>query len=252
MKNRCKQLLCAALALMLVMAFMPRQAEAATKYTNPATTLKQDTWVTAKGRTDSYDSSSSTTTFTYHLYKITVPANGFTRIYAGTIDANIGVYLAPKSGKAYYESTCVTTLTGAKTYYRVLKKGTYYLYADKGTKIKWNFKSVDNTTNFCRSKATAIKTGVKTTVVFNHGYEYDKWYKLSLTSKKFLYVSIKELDKYGMTIRIYDSKGAYVSASENDGLYKTKSSVAKGTYYIRVRNDSYDSIYGRIAQIAWK
>ena len=252
MKKQIRKFVCLALALVFMAGFAPQTAEAKTRYVNKTTWLEQDEWQTAKGRSDKYNPDSGTTTFTYHLYKISVPSNGYTVFKTESSKTDLGVYEAPKSGKAYYESKCIVTLSGAKTYYRVLKKGTYYVYAEKGDEFMWTFRSYANPTNYCIAKASSLAANQKVTVAYNHGYEYARWYKISTTSKKTIAMTLKELDKGSMSISLYNSKKESVSLTVSGNVYKTKSSVSKGTYYIRVRSDSYDTIFGRIAQLSWK
>ena len=76
-RSAVKQLACFLLAVIITVGFVPLPAQASTtKYNYKITTLKQKKWVTAKD----YTYNSDTNTYTYYLYKITVPANSFIRI----------------------------------------------------------------------------------------------------------------------------------------------------------------------------
>lgn len=250
-RSAVKQLACFLLAVIITVGFVPLPAHASTeKYKYKITTLKQKKWVTAK----EYTYNSDTSTSTYYLYKITVPANSFIRIDSKNKSKTIRIYKSINMKDSPWNSDSIFYLDDATLYRCVLPRGAYYILADEGTTFKWQSAKTKNPTNFCRSRSVRLKTGYKKTEVFNIGYEFDRWYRISLTARKPITVTMKPMDSDGSdNFSIYNSRGYRVSCNElNDTNYRT-AVLPKGTYYIRVYTDvDYDRYYGRIYQFWWR
>ena len=251
-RSAVKQLACFLLAVIITAAFVPLPAQASTeKYNYKITTLKQKKWVTAKD----YTYNSDTNTYTYYLYKITVPANSFIRIDSKNKSNYIDIYKS--FNKNSYPSGSIASFYDNNIYRRVLPKGTYYISADNGTTFKWQFSRSKNPTNFCRSRSARLKAGYKKWEIFNYGYEFDRWYRISLTARKPITVTMNQMDKsyWSVDFSIYNSRGYRVTCNElNDTNYRT-AVLPKGTYYIRVnRNEysEYDEVCDRIYQFWWR
>ena len=159
------------------------------------------------------------------------------------------------------------------TLYLALNKGVYYLdlepYFEDGlqVKLKYNFYKNNPGTNYCRLKAKTVAAGKKTTICINNGYEFDRWYKIKLDSKKRITVTYKDLDyngdMYPVYCKLYDSAGKMCSCERSeirnaDGSYtykiKTKA-LPKGKYYFRVvvdESNAYNAKIGRILFFSWK
>lgn len=259
MKKLMKKFLCTALALCLITCFLPQQADAATtRYVTKVSSLSSGTYVVSKGYSSAYSSSSETYTYTSQFYKISVPAGGYVTFHASDVSKDIYLYKSIKTNKAYYDSNEIGFMYNKKTHYRVLPAGTYYVFASKGLKFKWVFHKATNSTNYCKSKATGLAASKKVTPVFFRGYEFNKWYKITVSSKKTLSVYLTDLiGSSTVSVDVLTASGLRVNAtSVNDTTWRTKSAVAKGTYYIRLRPLDYSSTTdyyrGRMCTLMWK
>ena len=254
-RSAVKQLACFLLAVMITAAFVPLPARAATeKYNYKIISLSQKKWVTAKP--DSYNK--NTNTYTFYLYKITVPANGFIRIDTKS-DFDFNIYKTINKKKSIEDNQVYELLYEGKTYRRVLPKGTYYINAG-GMTLKWQFTTAKNPTNFCRTRSTRLKAGYKKTEVFNFGYEFDRWYRISLTARKPINVTLLHLDTYfldgySISSSIYNSQGIRVSCKKLEGINFKTAVLPRGTYYIRIHrslDEHLRSFEGRICQFWWR
>lgn len=259
MKKFMKQFLCMAVALCLITCFMPQRADASTtKYVTKINTLAQNTYVTSKGYNSVYSTSTSSYTKTSYFYKITVPAGGYVTFHTNSTSKSIYLYRTIKKNKSYFDSNNINYLYNKKTYYRVLPSGVYYVFAEKGLKFKWVFHKTTTPTNYCRSKAYGLSASKKTTTVFPRGYEFNRWYKITVTSKKTLYLYLTDLTTgYTLSVDVLTAGGIKVyTTSVNDTTYRTKEAVTKGTYYLRVSPHDYtsttDYYKGRIGTLMWK
>lgn len=256
-RNAVKQLACFLLAFMITAAFVPLPTHAYTqKYNYKVSTLKQKKWVTAKDYTYNYNQDKDTDTYTYYFYKISVPANSFIRVDSKNKSNSIGFYKSVNRKKDIFDQYCEFSLYDKNIYRRVLPKGTYYIRADEGTTFKWQSTKIKNPTNFCRSRSSRLKAGYKKWEVFNYGYEFDRWYRISLTARKPITVTMKQMDSnynYYNSFSIYNSRGYKVTCNSlNDTNFRT-TVLPKGTYYIRVNCGNYEDLFfGRISQFWWR
>lgn len=244
-----KRLVCIALAIVLFSGFVPLKTEAADKkYAYKIINLKQNTNATIK------DYYWDRNTFTTCLYKITVPANGYITIQTNGSSSSFRIYKTIKRNKPIYESENMAFCSGKKSYL-VLPKGVYYIYsADEGKKIKWNFTKSKNPKNFCMVKAKTLAPKKKIKLVFNHKYEFARWYKIKLAKRKTITLTLKGLDGSSYNdFEIFDSQRQEINCPRlTDTSYRTET-LPKGTYYIRIDGGRYyDEWSGRIYQIMWK
>lgn len=250
MKRIAKTIFFVAFSVVLMAIFIPFKSEAKDIYKYNVSNLKQKTWKTLKEDSSFYKNDRI---FNYNICKITVPSNGYVRIDSSdkTSWINISTKLQKinspiDSGKPY------ETLYGSKTYYEVFPKGTYYLYGDMYStiKIRWSFVKASNPTNFCRAKAKSLASSKKETIVFNDGYEYDRWYKISLKKKQPITVYYSCLDSSVNPISpyfsVYTSKGDRINCPEYESGKSFRTPIQKkGTYYIRIEKREVSSYYGR-------
>lgn len=260
-QNAIKHLLCIALAVIITTGFIPLHAWASTKYSYRVAALGQKKTVTQKADTERYYSSTDTDVYTYYLYKINVPANGYLRIASSASSKEIKIYKSIDKTEEIdwqYENEAAT-LKGSRVYYRILPRGYYYIHADPGTKFNWSFNRRKAVYNYCRARASSLKAGAKTGIFFTCGYEYDRWYRVTLTRNKTITVTFNRLDTdytFLNGFSVYDSQGKYIKCPELTKTSYRTGTLRKGTYYIRVWSDSYaDEDYeysGRILQIMWR
>lgn len=208
--------------------------------------------------------------YTYNVLQIKVPKNGY--LIFTTNDSSKKIYINTKVekdvyvGKADYSGRLNDVLTGKTKYYRVLPKGTYYLWSDSSNsdlKLKYTFKSVSNPTNYARATASKLNSGVTKKVVFNNGYEYSRWFKITLSAKKKITINLKNLDDATTLndpyFKVFNSKGTEVATTAVSGKsnqYVTKAAQKKGVYYVRIDYPYYYSkpwyFASRIRNFSWK
>lgn len=265
MKKVCRSILCAAIIFCLLSGFAPVTAQAKDTYHTTVHTVKQKDWVTVKGIADS-----SKYEAVYHVYKISVPASGYVRVYLNTNNAvktkiRPALYKHTYQNTIYFNNNPVVTLpsTGATTTYVSLEKGTYYFFAVKGTKFRWDFQKVSHLHNYCKAKAYSQAAGKNRILYFDYGYEHAQWFKVTLSKKQKIAAYIRNIDG-GFTpdMLILDSRCRSVKAARREGAngdFTLRSDLLnKGTYYIRISrsNDYYDSSStiddGRILSFTWK
>lgn len=257
-RSAVKQLACFLLAVIITVGFVPLPAQAYTqKYNYKVTTLKQKKWVTAKGTSLNYNSAKDTWTDTYYLYKISVPANSFIRIDSKNKSNWIWIHKSFNNKKSLSDQDEYTYFHDNIVYRCALPKGTFYICAEEGTTFKWQSATTKNPTNFCRSRSARLKAGYKKWEVFNYGYEFDRWYRISLSARKSITLTMNQIDSDydGVDFLIYNSRGYKVECNAlNSTNYRT-TVLPKGTYYLRVffnEYSEYDEPTGRICQFWWR
>ena len=269
MKKLLKQLLCAALSIVLMTGVLPMRAAAGRSFSRidyVVTTMKQNTYVTRK------DDTVSNNVLHMYVYKITVPSNGMIRIQGNKKGFGAKAYKKINKNKGLGEQTPFCKWEGGneKIGYMPVRKGTYYLAVSSADganpRFKWSFinsKNYDQQKNYCRSKAVALAKGKKKTVFFNFNYDFPRWYKITLTKKQRITLSITFMDDCAFDYDIIDSRGIDIDGEHNSFYYanydwlnppnaKTRV-LPKGTYYLRIRRNEDDFGYnsGRICQIWW-
>ena len=264
MKKISREIVCLIMALCIATCCMPQQTKAETqKYSYPITTLAQKKTVNAKGYYTDYYGSSDTWIDTYNLYKITVPSGGYVSFMVNSKNNEINIFKTYKKNAPLFSSEPVAYLYGKTSYYNVMPAGTYYLYADKGTKFSWQFVKPKAQTNYCRSRAVVLSAEQKKLNVFLRGREFSRWYKISLPSKKYVTITLNNLAaEYGMDADLFTASGVRIETRETDGAsgkfvyFKSSKALPKGTYYIRANCTDYyssDEIYtGRMGTVMWK
>ncbi len=260
-QNVLKQLLCITMAVIIITGFIPLHTWAYThKYSYRVTALAQKKTVTQKADTERYYESTDTDVDTYFIYKINVPANGYIRIASSSTSKEIRIYKSINNKNDIYSQDCIVSLKGSRAYYRILPRGYYYIQADSGTKFNWSFGRRKTVYNYCRARAVSLKAGAKTGVFFTCGYEYDRWYKVTLTRNKTITVTLSRLDaEYNSSLNgfdVYDLQGKAVNCPELTKTSYRTGTLRKGTYYIRIwrdrDEDEYGDYRGRIVQVIWR
>jgi hypothetical protein len=219
-------------ALLVMACSMTTQA--ATKTVTKVTTLKQNTWSAKKYSDYSYSAKTGTGTYTYYMNKIVIPADGYISV-SGTANADTYIRLYT-STKAAYDGSVRATMNSITA----IDKGTYYVYGDKNFSFKYTFTKAVNSTNYCIAKATTLASGKKVTVCNTSSYFYDRWYKVVLKKKQQINLYVSTGD--GSNIKIVSSKLDEYDMAHDGNHYYTQATLAKGTYYIRVRAYQYDPL----------
>ena len=254
LKRGClKRLLCIALSVVLAAGFAPMKTNAAGwKYKCSVTTLSRGRTISAK---EYYSIDVANRSYNYTYYKITVPENGYIKFKKSKAASKIYIYKTINRNNPAKETTAVKTISsGKKTNYCVLKRGTYYLGVYDATSLKWTFTRAGNPTNYCRAKAASLSRGKNKTVVFNYKYEYARWYKFKITTKKKITLYINDMADdliYRTDVTVIDSDGYALDTPVNTLKKIQTYAQYPGTYYIRVTCDP-DEWAGSMLQIKWK
>ena len=245
-----KRFLCIALTVVIIAGFVPVHANASS-VNYKVTNLQQNTTITALP----HDNNAGT----YHLYKISVPKNGFIKIVTSNRSAAVRIYKSinwneqPDASKYLVDS-----IYDLVQRYVVLPKGTYYLAVREKTKLKWTFTSMPNKTNYCRGRAATLNRGKKTMIAFNYGYEYDKWYKIKITNRKKITISLKPMEDYYGSIffTLVNSRGIRVNSPQLSRYTYQTAVVPAGVYYICLERSEPKAdemyYYDRLCQLSWK
>lgn len=234
MKKQLKRMICLFAVLLIVAGLVPVHAEAASKTVN----MKQKVWYTP----DESDT----------IYKITVPASGYCRLYLNTSKASRSdLRSVRRTGIRIWDSKVKDIFYRCKddTNYFALPKGTYVVDARENVKMKWDFQKVSGVNNYCRAKAVKKEAGKNTTELFDYGREFAKWYKIELKKTKKIAVFARERDDRAhgspdLNVLILDSQGRLVLTTEMSNFtVRTSDPMPKGTYYIRLERmpDRIDS-----------
>ena len=252
-RSMIKRLLGIALTVVIMAGFVPVHANAySPKY--KVANLQQNKVITALP----YDFDYDTYDDIYHLYRISVPVNGFVKIVVSNASADVKIYKSIDWSKYLYESNCIIRSYGKKVHYAVLPKGTYYLEVGEKTKLKWTFTSMPNKTNYCRARAAALKSGKKPLIMFNYRYDHDRWYKIRITKRKKITISLKTLDAdyNDIYFTLVNFRGIRIKCPQLRGNTYQTAVVPPGVYYICLERNDYnsdDKYYGnRLCQLCWK
>ena len=252
-----KILVCFSLIFALCIAVAPKNVEAAAQYRYVnAGTLAPNTYTQVQEAAHDYNNGGDT----YYAYKVNVPSDGYIKVYN---PSGKWLHLLKRISKCYGHVIGDVDECEFDSYTRCIpvSKGTYYLctsdYRD-GTafNLKYKFVKIAPTSNFCKVKASSLPSGKTKIICVNKRREFNRWYKIKLTSKKTITVTRKLADGSGLSgsdFEIFDSSGNCVDHSFlQDGKYRT-ARVPKGTYYIVVTG-FMEEVYSphRISTISWK
>ncbi len=282
MNRNIKKILAGTLTLMMIftaLLFLPHRSLASdninSAYKN-AGTLQLKTWSALKQMTS--DNKAVGATQTYHVFKLTVPSDGYLKIEqkpkdtpwtTAKIYSNIYVYKKfPKNGSSPIgDQLYDTAFASEESRYVPVLKGTYYISSSDAATIRiTHTKAQVRNDNYCRALAKTIKSKQKVTIVDLEGYETDRWYKINLTKDKKITITLKTLGIHQTTqgdnlnrgdFRLYNS-GKTIQKITPKGDYKTFTTekLPKGTYYLRIyfgagsNNDIQER--ERIRTLTWK
>ena len=267
MKKLAKQFLALMFVLILALGVFPQKAEAAYYLQTKEYALGKNTTVSANKYTREYPNSYDK----YYYYKFTVKNTGYVKFSVSNANASLRIYKSYKKN-AIPSGNYVVSLTGMKTYYRVLPKGTYYLYYIgynvPDIKVSYSFTKGKLTTNYSKNRAISLKAKATATIFEPYGDEFGKWYKFKATSNK-VTITTKVLDSNysGVNFELRDSTGKSIDVSkydskntvtDNGNVRKlTRKGMVKGaTYYILISpySSSYTDKYTdrRLITLSWQ
>ena len=188
--------------------------------------------------------STSSGTTTYTMYKFTVPAGKYVSLTCVSVAeryGNASIYMKANTNSSYrVAGTSAATKGKSWTEKIALEPGTYYLSFYNVAKTKLDLVTSPNKANYCRSKAQALKAGTAVTIVQTPDTDYDRWYKVSLTTAK----KLKITSNTSMYITVYNKNGARCPLDSYNSSTKsqtTSNKLTKGVYYIRVHCQSFSN-----------
>lgn len=215
-----------ALLLSLVLLFSAvggMTAYAASSY--KVYSMKADTYY----KTDNYVSEPG------RLYKLKLAQDSVVKLtWSGKPDdVTVRVYKNAAATKETYFKWIEKT-SGTETF--ALAEGTYYFSVTAGSydlvsKYKVSVSPIKNPGNYCRATAAPLKAKTKISFAQTDNYNYDRWYKITLKSKKTVTV---ETNGFGDRVVIYTPSLSTVLIEYDSNHTVTQQKLAKGTYYIRI------------------
>lgn len=198
------------------------------------------------------------------FYKLTVPADGVVTLYFAQGES-LSVYKKASTNSTQYEE-----VYGEEKATVALAKGTYYLYAENEYtydynkdvekyfhKFKYTFKQVNYGSNYCMSRASSLKANNTINVIQTKKKNYSRWYKIALpkNQKLTVYTNGEVSDGYD-GVCIYNKQYKSIGMKRvTSGAYRSKTTLAKGTYYIKVFSVApYEFSYSTavLTRLKWK
>lgn len=235
-KRTRRPILCFLLVMIMLFGVLPKPVMAAApeKYVEVGT-LAPD--VSIKPKVSSYDSNTGITT--NYCYRITIPSDGFIKI--GSSAMHRDVYLLPALSKCqnkYISAACLVAKDFAYSKYTFIPilKGTYYICSpDDNYKVRYTFRKCAPADNYCMAKAKPLAANKNLYYCFPKGYAYNRWYKITLTSKQPITVISKTLPvEANSDFTIFNSVGRQIACPHVEGFTFRTAKQKAGTYYIRL------------------
>ena len=249
MKNNrfTRQLAISAAVLFITLLLFPAAVHAEDRYTYKIKSLHAGSIVTAAGSTAKTYEGNYVWSQTVTVYKISVPSKGYVRVKAAGSSTPYLYLLKSNLNKKVHPSAQTNWMADGSLKghnltqwlglgYASVKKGTYYIYAEKGTRFQYNFKKQSTKpSNTGSSKAIKIKSGTTEYTYINKGYKRIRWFKISVPSNKVLTIILKSFftGESWTQVKVYDSKLKSVYLQTGTQISKTLA-LKKGTYYIKL------------------
>ena len=201
----------------------------------------------------------------YRDYKFKATKNGKIIISHNSNYGYNAQILNSKKKELSEEQWCADSVGRAECQFAVEKGKTYYIRIrpnDSGTtyhKFKLVQKAVKENSGATKKKAVKIKAKKKVNGTIAAGSKKADWYKLSLSKKKTLTVTLSGEASSYLDITVYNSKGKKIGTQSLYGKNTLEAKVTnsttygkanKGTYYIKIsRKNAKDS---GVYQLSWK
>ena len=228
-----KKLLAASIAIIMLFCTvgMALTASAATKDLQSGKTVK----VTSNG-----------------YYKISVPGEGCITLTAkasasGYDSVGADIELLNSKKNSFVEGSYDDDIslfawgeTESETIKAAVSKGTYLVKVTDFSKdgsgkltISYTYQKITQPTNYTIGRSAAVASGKKVMIYQTQQNNFDRWYKIKLTSNKKISVFTSESASY--EIGLYDSEGNEMklsSANIKEGHKSVSTKLAKGTYFV--------------------
>ena len=246
MKRLLKQSICLLAILCLFAGIVPVQAQAYEKKgIYKIHSMREDKWITSpKDDSDDY----------YHVYKFKIYSDGYIKVKVN-IDKVTGrhvnrscarLFTTYKIGEDNAPDYYIASFYEGENYIAI-KKGTYYFYPNAALlKFKYEHHSVSHGHNYCMEKAQKLTSGKNRREVFAYGYEFAKWYKITLSKPQKIEAYAERMEstsRYGriygpdISLMIVNKNGVPVKTTNLDYYTQITGILPKGTYYICVQRD---------------
>ena len=243
MKRVLKQSICLLAILCIIAGLAPMKAQAYEKKGQYRIhSLSRNTWKTYPEDGDNYIS----------VYKFRISSDGYIKVNVNTdkctgrhtARAALRLFTSYKVNEDNSPDYFITSFYEGENYL-ALKAGTYYFDSSHSKlKFKYDFTSVSHGSNYCMQTAKKLTSGKNIKEVFAYGYEFTKWYKITLTRKQKIKTFVNRMECNSAAIgRIYgpglnqyilNSKGLKVKTTKLNPRQLITDTLPKGTYYICV------------------
>lgn len=250
-----KKISCLIAMIMVAAMLLPLNVFAAytQKYEYRVCDLTPSATASSKGESSKYDSKTDTGTDIYYMYRIKLSKPGFIIISCNKADNSLSLYKTFVNDQDIDKSTSIVEYSGAKKYFQVLSKGTYYLHVNKPCKFSYKFYEVQAPKNVYRTKASTLTSGKKANVTFAIGREASRYYKFTVANDRIVGVKMDRKDGTdSINFVLLNSKGKLIGQPGVGGDSLVQA-LTKGTYYIRVDRDDEieddDHYVGRFATL---
>ncbi len=230
------------LALVVVMAAFSTGAFAASRYR--VATLKKGTWY--KVRSSDYANT---------IYKLVLSTDSIVTVnWKGNKSGEARSYIYTNTKCDESISYCIDDESPSGSKMIALPKGTYYIqmyeWEDRPTtQVKVTVQKAVNQNNYCRAKAVNLKPNKTVKIAQTADYCYDRWYRITLNSKKTVTITTNE--EMAECITLYDSKMQEIDCTSGSRKVITEDPIKKGTYFIRVRAYSVGEYVGTCVTFSW-
>ena len=189
------------------------------------------------------------------VYKFTVPREGIVE-FEFNKENYINLDKTTKNGFVN-NGIAMLDFPNYPTEWKMLKKGTYYIYAFDSGRFKINIiGKPKNKPNYTMKKAISLPKNKKVSVLQMGKNKYDRWYKIHLKKNQ----TVSFTTNYTLYIRMCDSQGKNIELtnSESGSSYHvkrySKNRLKKGTYYfvISYNDENYEDDDYQYRTLKWK
>ena len=191
-------------------------------------TASLNQWFNANNYDYFYDEKNGEAIYTYYVYKVTVPSDGYLELSIKGWSLRLYKKLSDAVEHEYSREIC--EIHGNDTVKVAVDKGTYYVRAYG--QVRCSFKAVKATGNYCMAKASRLAAKKTVTACMSNKHYYSRWYKITLKRRK----QITFWSNQGDQVYVYDAKGRELD-TEHAGTQSTRyftKKQKKGTYYLRI------------------
>ena len=239
MKKMLKRSICLLAVLCIIAGLVPMKAQAYEKKGEyKIHSISEGKWVTTSDDDD----------YT-NVYKFKIPSDGYIKVKVNSdkctgrfhTKACAVIFTTYKVNSETREEYVIGSFLNGENYVAV-KAGTYYFYSTHDNlKFKYEHTSVSHGSNYCMQKAKSLTSGKNYREVFAYGYEYTKWYKITLHKRQKIKTFARrmesqapygEIEGPGISLYLVNQYGVRIKTTTLNARQVITGTLPKGTYYI--------------------